>query len=77
MLSMAIIIAITITIIFTVIFTPEEENILMTTNKENEYSNLCDLPIMLQSIYIYRVFDNCGDSFHGQLQRTKLRRKVL
>jgi len=28
-------------------------------------------------IYIYRVFDNCGDSFHRQLQRTKLRRKVL
>jgi len=50
---MAIIIAITITIIFTVIFTPEEENILVTTNEENEYSNLCDLPIILQGIYIY------------------------
>jgi len=53
MLSMAIIIAITITIIFTVIFTPEEENVFMTTNKENEYSNLCDLPIILQGIYIH------------------------
>jgi len=28
-------------------------------------------------VYIYRVFDNCGNNFHGQLQRTKLRRKVL
>jgi len=27
-------------------------------------------------IYIY-MFDNCGDNFHGQLQRTKLKRKVL
>jgi len=53
MLSMAIIIVITITIIFTVIFTPEEENVFMTTNKESEYSNLCDLPIILQGIYIY------------------------
>jgi len=53
MLSMAIIIVITITIIFTVIFTPEEENVFMTTNKENEYTNLCDLPIILQGIYIY------------------------
>jgi len=48
MLNMAIIIAITIMIIFTVIFTSEEENVLIT-NKENKFSNLCDLAIILQS----------------------------
>jgi len=31
-------------------------------------------------LYMYMCIqgvDNCGDSLHGQLQRTKLRRKVL
>jgi len=28
-------------------------------------------------IYIYRVFDNSVNNFHEQLERTKLRRKVL
>jgi len=28
-------------------------------------------------MYIHRVFDNSVNNFHGQLERTKLRRKVL
>jgi len=28
-------------------------------------------------LYIYRVFDNSVNNFHGKLERTKLKRKVL
>jgi len=44
-------------------------------NKQVE--ELLEGGIVKPSQSLYRVFDNCGDSFHGQLQRTKLKRKVL